>query len=84
MKTEKQELVYPATKKMDVSEKYFGTQVSDPYIWLEDDTSSATAEWVKAQNEVSFSYLAAIPSRSGFRKRLETLWNYPKKSAPFR
>jgi len=64
-------------------DEYFGTKVPDPYRWLENDTSEATAEWVKAQNEVTFDYLSQIPFRSTLRDRLEELWNYEKYSAPF-
>lgn len=76
------ELKYPPTLKHDVSDEYFSTNVSDPYRWLENDTSRQTAEWIKAQNEVSSGYLKSIPSGVGFRKRLEELWNYPKQSTP--
>ncbi len=82
--THKKALIYPPSEKNDVKDDYFGTQVLDPYRWLENDTSSATAAWVKAQNEVSFAYLNSIPGRAAVRSRLEELWNYPKQSAPFR
>jgi len=48
---------YPKTHKGDVVDTYFGTQVADPYRWLEDDRSKQTEEWVKQQNKVTFSYL---------------------------
>ena len=75
---------YPATTKDDITDDYFGNEVSDPYRWLENDTSQATKDWVIAQNKVSFDYLEAIPAREGFRRRLEELWNYPKRSAPIK
>ena len=76
---------YPETfRDTTVSEDFFGTPVSDPYRWLENDTSDATAAWVKAQNEVTFDYLSRIPFRDRIRERLEQLWNYEKYSAPFR
>ena len=39
-------LTYPETKKGEVVDTYFDTQVADPYRWLEDDMSEETAQWV--------------------------------------
>ena len=74
---------YPETKKIEVTDTFFGTEVKDPYRWLEDDMSEETADWVARQNEVTFGYLDKIPFREELRKRLETLWNYEKLSAPY-
>lgn len=79
-----EKLNYPNTKKQDVVDDYFGQKVPDPYRWLENDTSKATAKWVKAQNEVTFSYLEQIPFRDQIQSRLTEIWNYPKISAPFK
>lgn len=76
-------ITYPVTKKGDVVDTYFGTQVADPYRWLEDDLSAETGEWVKAQNKVTFDYLAQITYRDAIKQRLTELWNYEKVSAPF-
>lgn len=67
-----------------VVDTYFGTEVEDPYRWLEDDYSERTKKWVKEQNEITFSYLEEIPFREELRQRLEELWNYEKVSAPFK
>lgn len=75
---------YPQTKKTDQVDSYFETKVADPYRWLEDDRSQETAEWVKAQNQVSFGYLSTIPYRNAIKARMEKLWNYEKVSAPFK
>jgi prolyl oligopeptidase len=75
---------YPETKKQDITDDYHGRKVEDPYRWLEDDNSTETKNWVKSQNKVTFSYLESIPYRDYVRKRLETLWNYPKYSSPFK
>ena len=75
-------LPYPETERGDVVDNYFGTEVADPYRWLEDDNSEATAAWVKAENEVTFDYLSKIPFRDAIKERLTELWNYPKESAP--
>lgn len=78
------QLKYPATKKTDVVDNYFGTKVADPYRWLEDDNSEETKEWVKLQNEVTDNYLAKIPFREDIKKRFSELYNYPKYSSPFK
>ncbi len=77
-------LEYPDTKKVDTVTNYFGTAVADPYRWLEDDMSEETAEWVKAENQVTFGYLENIPFRDQLKQRLEKLWNYEKVTAPFK
>jgi len=73
---------YPMTKKVDTVDVYFGQQVADPYRWLEDDNSDETAQWVKEQNELTFSYLQKVPFRTQVKSRMEQLYNYPKMTAP--
>jgi prolyl oligopeptidase len=76
---------YPTTKKdTSVKDNYFGTDVADPYRWLENDTSDETAAWVKSQNDVTNGYLSQISFRDAIRKRYEALFNYEKYSAPFK
>ncbi len=73
---------YPKTKTVDTVDVYFGVKVPDPYRWLEDDLSAETAEWVKAQNEVTFDYLHKLPYRNELKNRIEKQWNYAKEGAP--
>ncbi|KIA92762.1 prolyl endopeptidase [Pedobacter kyungheensis] len=75
---------YPETKKDSTTDNYFGTQIADPYRWLENDTSAETKTWVDAQNKVTQNYLAQIPYRADIKKRLTEIWNYPKETAPFK
>ncbi len=77
-------LPYPAAERGAATDDYFGTRVADPYRWLEDDASEATAAWVAAENAVTEDYLAQIPFREAIRKRLTELWDYPKKGTPER
>jgi len=77
-------MTYPKTKKDSVVDNYFGTQVPDPYRWLEDDRSEETKEWVKKQNALTFAYLEKIPFRQSFYNRLEKIWNYEKVGTPFK
>ncbi|MCU4164257.1 prolyl oligopeptidase family serine peptidase [Carboxylicivirga caseinilyticus] len=82
--TAQKQFNYPETPKGDVVDNYFGTDVADPYRWLEDDRSEETAQWVKAENQVTFSYLESIPFREKIKNRLTEIWNYPRRSAPWK
>jgi prolyl oligopeptidase len=79
-----QKINYPKTEKKIVTDVYFGQEVQDPYRWLEDDRSKETENWVKQQNEVTYSYLKQIPFTQKIKKRMEKLWNYERFSAPFK
>jgi prolyl oligopeptidase len=82
--TAQQPIQYPKTRKVDHVDNYHGTQVADPYRWLEDDNSEETAKWVEEENKVTFSYLEKIPFRAKIKDRLTQLFNYPKIGSPFR
>jgi prolyl oligopeptidase len=77
-------LKYPVARQVDTVDNYFGTKISDPYRWLENDTSAETAAWVAAENVVTNDYLAKIPFREKIRERLTKMWNYPRFGVPFR
>ena len=77
------EVNYPETTKTPVTDTYFGEEIVDNYRWLEDDRSTATETWVKAENEVTFDYLSKIPYREQIKERLTELWNYEKIGSPF-
>src|SRR5262245_34380298 len=81
-----QGIKYPTTTRVEHTDTYHGTTVPDPYRWLEDDArkSKDVADWVAAQNDVTFAYLKAIPQRESIQKRLTELWDYEKFSAPFK
>lgn len=75
---------YPDTRRVDHVDVYHGTEVPDPYRWLEQDVreSEEVADWVAAENKVTFAYLDAIPERDGIRRRLTELWNFEKYQPP--
>ena len=75
-------LKYPAAKKVDVVDDYFGVKVADPYRWLEDENSKDTKAWVAAENRLTFGFLHSSPAYEKIKKRLTELWNFPKYSAP--
>jgi len=73
---------YPSTKKVDVSDNYFGTVVSDPYRWLENDTAKNVGQWVSEQNSITFGFLEKIPFRSKIKSRLQEIYNYTRIYSP--
>ena len=74
----------PVTRKDNTVDNYFGTEVADPYRWLEDDASDETAAWVEAQNKVTNAYLKKIPFRAKLLQRLTEVSNYEKVGVPGR
>ena len=82
--TSAKKIKYPKTTKENVVDTYFGVEVKEPYRWLENDTSKATAAWVKEQNKVTGDYLNQIPFKNDLKKRLTSLMNYPKYGSPFK
>src|SRR5882762_7166936 len=75
---------YPSSRHGSQTDDYHGTQVADPFRWLEDDNSAETKAWVEAQNKVTFGYLEQIPQRQGINENLKRLWNYERYSVPFK
>ncbi len=75
---------YPRTQAGSQTDDYHGTQVSDPFRWLEDDVRNnpAVAQWVDAQNELTQGYLGAIPERNRIAGRLRRLWNHERYGLP--
>ena len=78
------QIEYPITKKKIVTDTYFDIEIEDPYRWLENDNSPEVKEWIRAQNDLTYSYLKQIPKRESLKNRLEELWNYEKIGTPFK
>jgi prolyl oligopeptidase len=77
-------LTYPAARKVDASDTYFGVKVADPYRWLEDGKSPEVQKWVSEQNDLARSYLDALPGRGAFAWRYARLLHTDTISAPDR
>lgn len=75
-------LSYPETRKDNVTDNYYGTEVSDPYRWLEDDYSQETMDWVNRQNTFTQSYLGKLEQRAVIHKRLSEVWEYERIGVP--
>ena len=75
-------LEYPKAALGDTVEDYHGTEVADPYRWMEDLDSDATRSWVEAENAITNAYLGSIPERDRIKARLTELWDYEKYGTP--
>jgi prolyl oligopeptidase len=74
---------YPPARREAALDDYNGVKVADPYRWLEQLDSSETREWVKAEAQLTDSYLAKIPARQSIERRLTELLNFEKFGMPF-
>src|SRR6202140_5850680 len=66
-------LAPPETPVRDVKENFFGTEISDPYRWLEDLKSPEVSSWMHAQNDYTRAALERIPNRDKLRARIAQL-----------
>jgi prolyl oligopeptidase len=66
-------LAPPETPVRDVKENFFGTEISDPYRWLEDLKSPEVSSWMHAQNDYTRAVLERIPNRDRLRTRIAQL-----------
>jgi prolyl oligopeptidase len=53
----------PPTPQQPVSDAYQGTQIEDPYRWLEDAKSPHTRAWISEQNKYTQQYLSQLKNR---------------------
>lgn len=72
---------YPASPTVAQVDHYHGTDVADPFRWLEED-SPQSKQWINAQREFTEQYLLQMPTRELYKDRLTTLWNYERFSTP--
>jgi prolyl oligopeptidase len=73
---------YPDTPSTDLTEIIHGEPIADPYRWLEDGEAPETRLWTARQNELTESYLAAVPAREQIRRRLGELLSIGVLSTP--
>jgi prolyl oligopeptidase len=59
-----------STAVQPVTNSYHGVSVVDDYQWLEDASSSAVREWVRAQNERTRAYFSQLPYHDGIAEQL--------------
>src|SRR5690349_12551914 len=72
----------PVTRTDNVKDNYFGTEIADPYRWLEDQQSPETRKWIDAENAYTRSVLDPLPGREKLKKRLTALLNVDAYQTP--
>ena len=73
---------YPTSRVETIVDTLWGTEVADPYRWLEDDRSEETEVWVDAQIEFTQKHFASNPWRAPLRDRFEAIYDYEKVGMP--
>src|SRR5689334_20774666 len=63
----------PKTAVNEVKEMVQGTEIIDPYRWLEDQNSPETRAWIDAQNAYTDSLIAKVPGREALRRQVSAL-----------
>src|SRR5436190_11330644 len=76
-------LRYPLARRDSHVDDYHGEKVADPYRWMEELDSPETKAWVKAEAELTDSYLEKIPVRKVLKERLTKLLDFEKFGSPF-
>lgn len=63
----------PEAGREPVVDTYHGTDVADPYRWLEDQHAPQTREWLDEQERYARAYLDALPYHADIRAKLAAL-----------
>jgi prolyl oligopeptidase len=63
----------PPTPLHDVVDTYHGTQVHDPYRWLEDADAPAVKQWIDSQNTYTGAVMSAFKDSAAIIKRVGAL-----------
>ena len=72
----------PKTHVVPVTDHYGNITVTDPYRWLEEQTSPETRAWIEAENRCTQAALAGVPGRDSLHQRLAALFRTDTYSAP--
>ena len=66
-------LSLPVTPEHDIVESYHGTQVHDPYQWLEQADAPAVQQWIDAQNAYTDAVMSGFGDHGAIVKRVGEL-----------
>jgi len=63
----------PATPVQDVIDTYHGTQIHDPYRWLEEADAAPVKQWIDAQNTYTEGVMGAFKDAKAIAERVGAL-----------
>ena len=75
---------YPPTRTEDVVEDLHGTQVADPYRWLEDGSSEEVRMWAGEQDAFTRRHLTGLSGRAALSERLREIFYVNRTGLPRR
>src|SRR5262249_37079702 len=72
----------PKTTVNEVKEMVQGTEIVDPYRWLEDQNSPETRAWIDAQDAYTESLISKIAGRDPLKQQLSALIKIDTMTSP--
>lgn len=75
-------LAYPLAERSDHIDTYWGTDVPDPYRWLEDSEDARTVSWVEAQEKLTSEFLDLLPTHAERQAQMADLLTQPSVNRP--
>lgn len=69
-------------KMSDTIKNYHGTNIADPFIYLENPNDPDTEKFIQMQNSQTRTFLDSSKKLETYKKRIKELWDYEKFSAP--
>ena len=73
---------YPCAERLTLVEQVHGSDVADPYRWLEDSAAAQTERWLRDQDELWLTYAASLTSRFGWKNHVRRLSDVSSVSTP--
>ncbi|HET9620389.1 MAG TPA: prolyl oligopeptidase family serine peptidase [Kofleriaceae bacterium] len=73
---------YPESRREDVVETLHGTQVHDPYRWLEDPSKPDVQAWMKAEDSYARTRLAQLAIRPALAARFAEVFYFDSVGTP--
>jgi prolyl oligopeptidase len=62
----------PVAPRLPVTDDYFGTKITDDYLWMEDRSAPQFVHWLRGEDDYARAVLARIPGRDALLKRIAT------------